>query len=169
MERENFDNTYVFDFSKSSRDEIKEAREFIKNCYPQLLKYVDAIEEVFSKRLTADDVFQLLSDTIPNVVGSKLSAEWWKAVCGIINRVHPGVVQSLVLRTIAIELDNNYPGHISDEGVVYVYSTTDGHIHAVDTSNINKNSWKYFAAFRSREDAVIAIKLANAVRNVFCE
>lgn len=91
------------------------------------------------------------------------------AICTKINNTAPGALMSLLLMTVARELDLSYPGHISDCSEVYVYSTVNSKIGVIPTKGISKASFKYFAAFRTKEDAVFAIKLVNAIKNFINE
>lgn len=91
------------------------------------------------------------------------------ATCKRIHNATPGALLSMLLMTIAKEMDLNYPKHISECSEVYVYSTVNSKIGVIDTKNVNKASFKYFAAFRSKEDVVLAIKLANAIKNFINE
>ena len=90
-------------------------------------------------------------------------------LCKKINAVSPGALMSMLLMTIAKELDLNHAGHISTCSEVYVYSTINGKIGVVSTKNINKASFKYFAAFRSQGEAVFAIKMVNAIKTFINE
>lgn len=86
-----------------------------------------------------------------------------------INKFSSGALMSMLLMTIAKELDLNHAGHISTCSEVYVYSTVNGKIGAISTKNISKASFKYFAAFRSKEEAVFAIKTVNAIKTFINE
>jgi hypothetical protein len=66
-------------------------------------------------------------------------------------------------------MDEDYLGHISDCDTVYYHSFLDGKIHSILTNSINKKAYKYFAAFRTQEDAVKAIKLTQATINYLSE
>jgi hypothetical protein len=90
-------------------------------------------------------------------------------LCKKINDVSPGALMSMLLMTIAKELDLNHAGHISTCSEVYVYSTVNGKIGVISTKNISKASFKYFAAFRSKEEAVFAIKMVNAIKTFINE
>ena len=83
----------------------------------------------------------------------------------LVHTVSPGALLSILLMVIAKELDKNYNDHISKADTVYVYSTTDSKIYSMPTSSLKKASFKYFAAFRSKEEAVFGIKMANIIRN----
>lgn len=90
-------------------------------------------------------------------------------LCKQINNVSPGALMSMLLMTIAKELDLNHAGHISTCSEVYVYNTVNGKIGVISTKNISKASFKYFAAFRSKEEAVFAIKTVNTIKTFINE
>lgn len=92
-----------------------------------------------------------------------------RALLQNINKFSPGALMSMLLMTIAKELDLNHAGHISTCSEVYVYSTVNGKIGVISTKNISKASFKYFAAFRSKEEAVFAIKLVNNIKTFINE
>lgn len=71
--------------------------------------------------------------------------------------LYPSAAFSLVLREIAVVLDENYEGHISDCEEVYVISMLDGRIHKVPKAHIK--NFRNFAAFRTIDDAKIACKI----------
>ena len=82
---------------------------------------------------------------------------------------YPGAAINVILRTIAVMMDKGYPDHISNCDTVYYHSFLDGKIHSIATNTINKKAYKYFAAFRTQEDAVKAIKLTQAAIKYFGE
>lgn len=71
--------------------------------------------------------------------------------------VNPAAVFSTLAREVAIELDKNYPDHISNCNTIYIISTFDGRIHEVPRGSIK--SFKNFAAFRTKEDAIKACRI----------
>lgn len=80
--------------------------------------------------------------------------------------VSPGALLNLLLMAVAKELDKAYDNHISECPDVYCYSTTDSKIFRTATDHIKKASFIYFAAFRSNNEAVFGIRMANAIRNL---
>ena len=91
------------------------------------------------------------------------------ATCKRLNDAAPGSLMSLLLMTIAKELDMNYPDHISNCSEVYVYNTVNSKIGVIPTKNISKAAFRYFAAFRIKEEAIFAIKLANVIKTFINE
>jgi hypothetical protein len=153
---ENFNRTIVFDFSKMSEEDIKRAREI----FGGVLKEIP--DEMFEKRkkiLTYEDVLSLLMHTM------NLSRAGLRDLFSKLDAVTPGATYNLILRTIALEMDKRHSNHISEQEYIYIISLLDGKVHKQATYNISKKSYKYFAAFRTQEDAINAIKLAYAVKN----
>jgi hypothetical protein len=74
-----------------------------------------------------------------------------------IHDVYPVSALSLVLREIALDLDNKYEGHIKDVPEIYVISMFDGKIVKVKNNKIS--NYNNFAAFRTKEDAELACKI----------
>ena len=63
----------------------------------------------------------------------------------------------LLLKEIAIEIDNRYEGHISKNPEIYCVSVLNGEIKKINKNNIH--TYKHFAAFRTKEDALEAIRI----------
>lgn len=62
---------------------------------------------------------------------------------------------SLVLKRMALRLDRNYEGHITDVERTYYVSVADGKIHTILTSSVNPRN---VALFRNYKDAQFAIE-----------
>ena len=152
---EDFNRVVVFDFSKMTEADVEKAKALISQVMPAMPGFNEAFEKGFKKKeIILDDVLDTLdehgmSDVMSDVVNNLIDS-------------YPGAVISVVLRTIALMMDENYPDHISTCDTVYYHSFLDGKIHSIPTNNINKKAYKYFAAFRTQEDAVKAIKLTQA-------
>lgn len=71
--------------------------------------------------------------------------------------INPSVAFSLVLKEIAVELDQQYEGHINTCEELFIISTMDGRIHKVPRAYIK--NFRNFAAFRTEEDAKIACRV----------
>ena len=80
---------------------------------------------------------------------------------GKLYEVNPGAVISIMLKEIAIELDKKYPDHIRFSPEIYCFSTNRGKIVKLDKTNIK--TFKFFAAFRTKEDAEFAIKVMGGL------
>lgn len=72
--------------------------------------------------------------------------------------IYPAAVFSIMLREIAIVLDEKYDNHIENSKEIYVISCLNGEISKVKDLNKIKN-FKNFAAFRSLEDAITAKRI----------
>lgn len=78
----------------------------------------------------------------------------------------PMAAVSILLREIAIMLDNKYPDHIEKSDKIYCVSSLDGRIHEVSKGHIK--NYRNFAAFRSIEDAKLACSLLrNELKELF--
>ena len=72
--------------------------------------------------------------------------------------IYPAAGFSIMLREIAIVLDEKYDNHIENSKEIYVISCLNGEISKVKDLNKIKN-FKNFAAFRSLEDAITAKRI----------
>ena len=85
---------------------------------------------------------------------------------GKVYDINPGAAISIMLKEIAIELDKKYSNHIRFSPEIYVFSTNRGEIVKLDKTNIK--TFKFFAAFRTKEDAEFAIKVIEGlIPNIF--
>ena len=69
--------------------------------------------------------------------------------------IYPAAACSIILREVAIVLDEKYPDHIERSKEIWTISMTDGEIKKVKDLNRIKN-FKNFAAFRTLDDAKAA-------------
>nr|DAI58971.1 MAG TPA: hypothetical protein [Crassvirales sp.] len=69
--------------------------------------------------------------------------------------IYPAAVLSIMLREIAIVMDEKYKNHIENSKEIYVISTLSGEITKVKNLDRIKN-FKNFAAFRTLDDALAA-------------
>jgi hypothetical protein len=69
--------------------------------------------------------------------------------------IYPAAVFSIMLREVAIVLDEKYDNHIENSKEIYVISCLNGEISKVKDLNKIKN-FKNFAAFRTLDDALAA-------------
>lgn len=80
-------------------------------------------------------------------------------------KISPAAVFEIVLKEVAILLDEKYPDHISNSEQVWTIRMTDGKIVQI-TSPIK--SFNNFAAFRTLEDAIEAKKvMEEALADLF--
>lgn len=97
------------------------------------------------------DVIQRIANRIgwkPQKVENYLNA---------IDTMMPMAAFNLVLREIAIMIDQKYPDHINKSEKIFCISPLDGRIHEVCKAHIK--NYRNFAAFRSIEDAKLACNL----------
>ena len=73
-------------------------------------------------------------------------------------RISPAAVFSVLLKEVAIMLDEKYPDDINNSKEVWIISTLDGEIKQVKELHKIKN-FRNFAAFRSLDDALTAKKI----------
>lgn len=84
----------------------------------------------------------------------------------VLDDVHPSASVQMVLKEIAIMLDEKYPGHIRRSENLYVISMGDGNIYPIKRDSIK--SFRNIAVFRTKEDAEIAKKiLGNKLTDLF--
>ena len=74
---------------------------------------------------------------------------------GNLYTIYPTAVLSILLREVAIVLDEKYDNHIENSKEIYIISFLSGEISKVKDLNEIKN-FKNFAAFRTLKDALIA-------------
>ena len=82
-------------------------------------------------------------------------------------RISPAAVFSVLLKEVAIMLDERYPDHINKSKEIWVINALNGEIQQV--KNISKiKNYRNFAAFRSLEDALTAKKImAPALKDLY--
>ena len=80
---------------------------------------------------------------------------------GKVYEINPGAAISIMLKEIAIELDKKYSDHIRFSPEIYAYSMASGKIVQLDKANIK--TFKFFAAFRTKEDAEFAVKILSVL------
>lgn len=84
----------------------------------------------------------------------------------VLDDVHPSASLQMILKEVAIMLDEKYPGHISRCEDLYVISMGDGNIYPIKKGSIK--SFRNIAVFRTKEDAEIAKKiLGNKLTDLF--
>ena len=77
-------------------------------------------------------------------------------------KISPAAVFEIVLKEVAILLDEKYPNHISNSKEIWVINKVNGEIQKLkDMSKIK--SFQHFAAFRSLEDAKIACRITKDI------
>lgn len=80
----------------------------------------------------------------------------------ILMSVYPASGLQLILREIALKLDEKYDNHISESPTLYVVDLFNGKISQVENKAVIK-SYKHFAAFRTIEDAKAACRAVRPI------
>lgn len=75
-------------------------------------------------------------------------------ILNTIDAVHPSSSVQMVLKEIALMLDEKYPGYIGKSEELYVISMGDGNIYPINKDNIK--NFRNIAVFRTVGDAEIA-------------
>lgn len=82
-------------------------------------------------------------------------------------KISPAAVFSVLLKEVAIMLDERYPDHINKSKEVWIINTLDGGIKQIKDLHKIKN-FRNFAAFRSLDDALMAKKImAPALKDLY--
>lgn len=71
--------------------------------------------------------------------------------------IMPMAAFNIILREVAVMLDEKYLGHINNSEKIYCISPLDGRIHEVCKAHIK--NYRNFAAFRTIEDAKLACNI----------
>lgn len=70
-------------------------------------------------------------------------------------KISPAAVFEIILKEVAILLDEKYPDHISNSKEIWTINKASGEIQEI--KNLSKiKSFQHFAAFRSLNDAIVA-------------
>lgn len=69
--------------------------------------------------------------------------------------INPASILSIILKEIAIVMDEKYPDHIRDSKEIYIISSISGKVNKIKNLSKIKN-FRNFAAFRTVEDAFAA-------------
>lgn len=104
----------------------------------------------------------LSTPLMPSIIQRIANRTGWKPqkVEGCLNAVStmmPTAAFNIILREVAVMLDQKYPDHINKSERIFCISPLDGRIHEVCKAHIK--NYKNFAAFRSIEDAKLACSL----------
>ena len=82
-------------------------------------------------------------------------------------KISPAAAFEIILKEVAILLDEKYPNHISNSKEIWVINKVSGRVQKLkDLSKIK--SFQHFAAFRSLEDALVARRvMAPVLKNLY--
>lgn len=87
-------------------------------------------------------------------------------ILNTLDEVHPSAAVQMVLKEIALLLDEKYPGYIGKSEEMYVISMGDGNIYPINKDNIK--NFRNIAVFRTVGDAEIAKNiLGDKLTNLF--
>lgn len=93
------------------------------------------------------------------------SMEMLRRLC----KASSGAYFSLMMYIVAKDLDMKYPDPITKAGEIWYFSNIDRNAYKTTTKGINKSTFKYFAAFRTKEDLSFALKMVDEVKKLlFC-
>lgn len=82
-------------------------------------------------------------------------------------KISPAAVFGIVLKEVAILLDEKYPDHINNSKEIWVINKVNGEIQRLKDLSRIKN-FEHFAAFRSLEDALVAKRvMAPALKDLY--
>jgi hypothetical protein len=132
---------------------------FINKCIKECVGFQgNPVEEVPNYyEFTTSDWMSLITKSL----GSDCNVTAKKVLKGL-DKNHPGAVMSIVLQVIAKALDSYYPDHISKSEAIYIVNSLNGKVQKVDKKVIR--NYQYFAAFRTLDDAVHAVKTFNTIK-----
>lgn len=102
------------------------------------------------------------SNVITSVLASKHDCTYKEMECFIqlLYDMNKGAALTLVLRELAILIDNIYDGSIQDSPEIYAISSLNGRVHKVDKSKVK--NYRNFAAFRSEREALLAKQILRS-------
>lgn len=87
-------------------------------------------------------------------------------ILNTLDAVHPSASVQMVLKEIALMLDEKYPGYIGKSEEMYVISMGDGNIYPINKDNIK--NFRNIAVFRTVGDAELAKNiLGTKLTNLF--
>lgn len=124
-----------------------EVVEVTEETIPHLIE-IGAIKEVEESEVPMDQEFYL--QHLANRI--EWNVDNLRKYLGNLYTIYPAAVFSILLREVAIVLDDKYKNHIENSKEIYTISTLSGEIIKVKDLNHIKN-FKNFAAFRTLEDA----------------
>lgn len=87
-------------------------------------------------------------------------------ILNTLDAVHPSASVQMVLKEVALMLDEKYPGYIGKSEEMYVISMGDGNIYPINKNNIK--NFRNIAVFRTVGDAELAKNiLGDKLTNLF--
>lgn len=133
-------------------------REFLSKEIRQVIGNI--LKKIKENPITIEEVYKSLASRL------EYSEEELMILLSILDDVYPTLTFNLLLREVAIMLDNKYPDHIENSKEIWTISPFDGLVTMVGKSCIK--NFRNFAAFRNKEDAMVAKKLLSSrIRQMF--
>lgn len=133
-------------------------REYLPKAVRQIIG--NNLKKIKEDPITIEEIYKSLANRL------EYSEEELMILLSILDDVYPTLTFDLLLREIAIMLDGKYKDHIENSKEIWSISPLDGSVTQID-NNCIKN-FRNFAAFRSKEDAMVAKKLLSSrIRQMF--
>ena len=133
-------------------------REYLPKAVRQIID--NDLKKIKEDPIAIEEVYKSLANRL------EYSGEELIILLSILDDVYPTLTFNLLLREIAIMLDSKYEDHIENSKEIWSISPLDGSVTQID-NNCIKN-FRNFAAFRSKEDAMVAKKLLSSrLRKMF--
>lgn len=144
----NYNITVVTSFGETPYYAI---REFLSKEIRQVIGNI--LKEIKENPITIEEVYKSLANRI------EFPEEDLMLLLSILDDVYPTLTFNLLLREIAIMLDSKYLDHIENSDEIWTISAISGSVVKVVKERIK--NFRNFAAFRSKEDAMVAKKLLS--------
>lgn len=77
-----------------------------------------------------------------------------------------GGMEFLLLIHIAVLLDQRYSRNIQESKEIYWCNPTNGKVEQLDKKTLKVKSFNKFPAFRTKEDAIAALKILSGIRKI---
>ena len=131
---------------------------------PDLIKAGIVIEKEEKKAIPMDLDYYI--NKVANRLGEKPNTIY--KYFNLLDNHYPAIPVSMLLKEIALELDKQYEGHIKNSNEIWIISLVNGKIMKLSKEGIK--SFKNFASFRSKEDALLAYSILEGIlKDIFNE
>ena len=148
---------------------IKEAK---KSAFEEIKKVTiltvteDSCEELVKRGIIFDKkqvtLFKSLDEVFEDIANRmNMAREELDKFMNTLLNMYPVAALNVILRTIALNFDKKYDGHISKCSSIYMVSSFDGSI--ITGKNENIANWGHFAAFRTLKDAQVACAICSPI------
>lgn len=127
--------------------------------FPELLKALAYILEDEAKECQEEQEPIITVERAIERVAEKMGVSYDSAnkILAKVAKVNPAAAFTIIVKELAIELDQKYEGLIKDSKEIFGISLFDGKVHELNKDHIK--SYKNFAAFRTSEDAKLVCNL----------